>query len=86
VQQTIGGPYTATVAGTAAITAPSPVTGLLRGFDGLRRVWVVHLPGIGNAYTPDPATPQNGNAQDASAPLVYEQVIFNPSWKMARSS
>jgi type IV pilus assembly protein PilY1 len=80
VQQTIGGPYTATVAGTGSdyrTLTSYPVcyadsTGC--GAYG----WYISLVS-GNAYTPDPATPQNGNAQDASAPLVYEQVIFNPS-------
>lgn len=39
--------------------------------------WYLNLK-YGNAYSPDPAVPQTGNAQYAGNPVVYEQVIFNP--------
>jgi type IV pilus assembly protein PilY1 len=34
----------------------------------------------GNAYPPDPALPQNGNPQYVNNPMVYEQIVFNPTY------
>jgi type IV pilus assembly protein PilY1 len=79
VQQTIGGPFAATVAGTGSdyrtVSSNAVCYADSAGCNAFG--WYLSLVS-GNAYTPDPATPQNGNAQYASAPLVYEQIIFNP--------
>jgi type IV pilus assembly protein PilY1 len=80
VQQTIGGPFAATVAGTGSdyrtLTSYPVCYADSAGCNAYG--WYIQMVS-GNAYTPDPATPQNGNAQDANAPVVYEQVVFNPS-------
>ncbi|HEY1412371.1 MAG TPA: hypothetical protein VGF36_09525, partial [Rhodopila sp.] len=43
--------------------------------------WYINLVS-GNAYSPDPAAPQNGNATYANTPVVWEQVIFNPTYEL----
>ncbi len=80
VQQTIGGPYAATVAGTGSdYRTLSSLPVCYADTAGCTQFgWYINLVS-GNAYTPDPAVPQNGNAQYANAPVVYEQVTFNPS-------
>ena len=80
VQQTIGGPYAATVAGTGSDYRTLTSYPVCYADSSGCNAYGWYIPMVsGNAYTPDPATPQNGNAQYASAPMVYEQVIFNPS-------
>lgn len=78
-QQLIGGPYTATVAGTGSdyrTLTNHPIC--WADTTGCTQFgWYVNLVS-GNAYSIDPADPQNGNPAYAHAPVVYEQVIFNP--------
>ena len=80
VQQTIGGPYAATVAGTGSDyrTLTSLPVCYADTAGCTQFGWYINLVS-GNAFTPDPAVPQTGNAQYANAPVVYEQVMFNPS-------
>ncbi len=87
VQQTIGGPYTATVAGTGSdYRTLSSLPVCYADTAGCTQFgWYINLVS-GNAYTQDPAVPQNeagapqtSNAADTSAPVVYEQVTYNPS-------
>jgi type IV pilus assembly protein PilY1 len=79
--QTITGTYTATVAGTGSdYRTLSSNTICWVGTTGCTQYgWYLNLVS-GNANPNDPAVPQNGNAQDASNPMVYEQVIFNPAF------
>ncbi len=80
VQQTIGGPYAATVAGTGSDyrTLTSLPVCYADTAGCTQFGWYINLVS-GNAFTPDPAVPQTGNALYANAPVVYEQVVFNPS-------
>ena len=79
-QQTIGGPYAATMTGTGSdyrtLTSKpmcwAGTTGCTSQYG-----WYINLVS-GSAYSVDPADPQNGNPAYAHAPVVYEQVIFNP--------
>jgi len=81
--QTIGGPFTATVAGTGSdyrtLTSNpvcyADVTGCTAAL--AQYGWYIQLVS-GNAHAADPADPSTGNPADANAPLVYEQVTFNP--------
>jgi type IV pilus assembly protein PilY1 len=79
LQQTITGPIAATVAGTGTdyrILSTNPVC--WADVTGCTQYgWYVNLVS-GNAYAPDPADPQTGNASYASVPMVYEQITFNP--------
>jgi type IV pilus assembly protein PilY1 len=80
LQQSISGTYAATVANTG--TDYRTVTGYAvcwADTAGCSQYgWYVNLVS-GNAYPPDPAVPQNGNANYANAPMVWEQVIYNPT-------
>jgi type IV pilus assembly protein PilY1 len=77
--QVIGGPYTATVAGTGSdyrtLTNNSICWADTVGCTQFG--WYINLIS-GNAYTPDPAAPQTGNPNYANAPVVWEQVVYNP--------
>jgi type IV pilus assembly protein PilY1 len=79
VQQTIGGPFPATVAGTGSdyrTLSSHPVC--YADTAGCTQFgWYIQLVS-GNANKDDPANPQTGNATYAAAPVVWEQVIFNP--------
>ncbi len=82
-QQSIGGPYTATVANTGSdyrtLTNYSICWADTTGC--AQYGWYINLVS-GNAYAPDPAVPQNGNASYANTPVVWEQVIFNPTYAL----
>jgi len=80
VQQVISGPFTATVAGTGSdyrtLTSYPVCYADTTGCSQFG--WYINLVS-GNAYAPDPADPQTGNAAYANTPVVWEQVIFNPT-------
>jgi type IV pilus assembly protein PilY1 len=80
VQQVISGPYAATVAGTGSdyrtLTSYPVCYADTTGCSQFG--WFINLVS-GNAYAPDPANPQTGNPQYANTPVVWEQVIFNPT-------
>ena len=78
-QQTIGGPYTATVANTGSdYRTLSNYSICWADTTGCSQYgWYINLVS-GNAYAPDPADPQTGNASYANTPVVWEQVIFSP--------
>jgi type IV pilus assembly protein PilY1 len=80
VQQVISGPYAATVAGTGSDyrTLTSYPVCYADAAGCSQFGWFINLVS-GNAYAPDPANPQTGNPQYASAPVVWEQVTFNPT-------
>jgi type IV pilus assembly protein PilY1 len=78
-QQVIGGPFAATVANTGSdyrtLTNYSVCWTDTVGCTQFG--WYINLVS-GNAYAVDPAAPQTGNPADANAPVVWEQVIYNP--------
>jgi type IV pilus assembly protein PilY1 len=78
-QQTITGTYTATVANTGSdyrTVSAAPIC--WADTTGCTQYgWYLNLVS-GNAYAPDPAVPQNGNAAYANTPVVWEQVIYTP--------
>jgi type IV pilus assembly protein PilY1 len=80
VQQVIGGPYPSTVPGTG--TDYRTLTSLPVCYadqSGCNQYgWYINLVS-GNAYAPDPAVPQTGNASYANTPVVYEQITYNPT-------
>ena len=80
-QQTIGGPYAATVAGTGSDYRTLSNNAICwADTTGCNQYgWYINLVS-GNAYAPDPAVPQTGNASYANAPVVWEQIIFNPTY------
>jgi type IV pilus assembly protein PilY1 len=82
-QQTIGGPYTATVAGTGSdYRTLSNYSICWADTTGCSQFgWYINLVS-GNAYSPDPADPQTGNANYANTPVVWEQIIFNPVYTL----
>ncbi|HTV97614.1 MAG TPA: PilC/PilY family type IV pilus protein, partial [Steroidobacteraceae bacterium] len=79
-QQSITGTYAATVANTGSdYRTLSAIPICWADTTGCNQFgWYLNLVS-GNAYSPDPAIPQNGNANYANTPVVYEQVIYNPS-------
>jgi type IV pilus assembly protein PilY1 len=83
LQQFIGGPYAATVAGTGTDYRTLTTTPVCwADTTGCNQYgWYINLVS-GNAYAPDPAdpiSPAGSNPQYASVPIVYEQITFNPS-------
>jgi type IV pilus assembly protein PilY1 len=78
-QQSILGTYAATITNTGSdyrtLTSYPVCWADLTGCTQFG--WYLNLVS-GNAYAPDPAVPQNGNAAYANTPVVYEQVIYNP--------
>jgi type IV pilus assembly protein PilY1 len=80
LQQSISGTYAATVANTGSdyrtVTSYAVCWADTAGCS--QYGWYLNLVS-GNAYPPDPAVPQNGNANYANAPVVWEQVIYNPT-------
>jgi type IV pilus assembly protein PilY1 len=79
-QQTILGTTVATVAGTGSDYRTVSATAVcFADTAGCTQYgWYLNLVS-GNAYSPDPALPQNGNANYANAPVVWEQVIYSPT-------
>jgi type IV pilus assembly protein PilY1 len=81
--QTISGPFAATVAGTGTdyrtLSNNSICWADTAGCS--QYGWYINLVS-GNAYAPDPANPQTGNANYAAAPVVWEQVLFNPAYEL----
>jgi len=77
--QTITGTVAATVANTGSdYRTVSANTVCWADMPGCTQYgWYLNLVS-GNAYPPDPAVPQNGNASYANNPVVWEQVIYNP--------
>lgn len=80
LQQSISGTYAATIANTGSdYRTVSNSSVCWADTSGCSQYgWYLNLVS-GNAYPPDPAVPQNGNANYANAPVVWEQVIYNPT-------
>jgi type IV pilus assembly protein PilY1 len=80
LQQSISGTYAATVANTGSDyrTVTNYAVCWADTLGCSQYGWYMNLTS-GNAYPPDPALPQNGNANYANAPVVWEQVIYNPT-------
>jgi type IV pilus assembly protein PilY1 len=79
-QQTITGTTPATASGTGSDyrTVSDAAVCWADNAGCAQYGWYLNLVS-GNAYSPDPAIPQNGNANYANAPVVWEQVIYNPT-------
>ncbi len=78
-QQSITGTFSATVANTGSdYRTLSSIPICWADTAGCTQFgWYLNLVS-GNAYSPDPAIPQNGNANYNNTPVVWEQIIYNP--------